>query len=223
MDDQTKQNALAGGCPVAHDINPTNNMYRPNQKPHPDQKLPLETDRVTSSIPRTEKENWQYPSQQMFFNAMKRKNYEPNEEDMKVVIAIHNTVNEKCWEHVMEWENEFKDLLILFVEQQQQQQQQRRQQTIKSECCDVKLVKFRGRAKDFSPKARFLNFIGYKLPFDRHDWTVDRCGKQVRYVIDFYEGKVDPETNKPIGIYLDVRPAIDDLSTLKSRFNNLFK
>lgn len=24
------------------------------------------------------------------------------------------------------------------------------------------------------------------MPFDRHDWTVDRCGKEVRYVIDFY-------------------------------------
>ena len=23
-------------------------------------------------------------------------------------------------------------------------------------------------------------------PFDRHDWTVDRCGKEVRYIIDYY-------------------------------------
>ncbi len=28
--------------------------------------------------------------------------------------------------------------------------------------------------------------MGGPLPFDRHDWTVDRCGKEVRYVIDFY-------------------------------------
>eukprot|EP01133_Synstelium_polycarpum_P009812 gene9812-11462_t len=123
----------------------------------------------------------------MFFNAMKRKNYSPKEEDMNVVIAIHNTVNEKCWEHVMEWEADYKE------------------------------------AKDFSPKARFLNFIGYTLPFDRHDWTVDRCGKKVRYIIDFYEGKVDKESNKPIGIYLDVRPAIDDWQSLKDRVNRLFK
>ena len=25
-----------------------------------------------------------------------------------------------------------------------------------------------------------------QLPFDRHDWYVDRCGREVRYVIDFY-------------------------------------
>ncbi|GAM26067.1 hypothetical protein SAMD00019534_092420 [Acytostelium subglobosum LB1] len=192
-------NPLAGGCPVAHDINPTNNMYRPNQKPHPEQKLPLGTDRIKSSIPRTEKDNWEYPSQQMFFNAMKRKNYQPDEQDMQVVIAIHNTVNEKCWDHVLEWEKEFKD-----------------------ECPNPKLIKFRGRAQDFSPKARLLNFVGYKLPFDRHDWTVDRNGKQVRYIIDFYEGKLDKETNKSVGIYLDVRPAIDDVQSLKSRLMNLF-
>ncbi len=24
------------------------------------------------------------------------------------------------------------------------------------------------------------------MPFDRHDWFVDRCGEEVRYVIDFY-------------------------------------
>ena len=24
------------------------------------------------------------------------------------------------------------------------------------------------------------------MPFDRHDWYVDRCGEEVRYVIDFY-------------------------------------
>ena len=28
--------------------------------------------------------------------------------------------------------------------------------------------------------------MGGQLPFDRHDWWVDRCGHEVRYVIDFY-------------------------------------
>ena len=28
--------------------------------------------------------------------------------------------------------------------------------------------------------------MGGQLPFDRHDWWVDRCGQEVRYVIDFY-------------------------------------
>jgi cytochrome c heme-lyase len=28
----------------------------------------------------------------------------------------------------------------------------------------------------------------YEYPFDRHDWIVDRCGKDVRYIIDYYDG-----------------------------------
>ena len=38
------------------------------------------------------------------------------------------------------------------------------------------------------------------MPFDRHDWYVDRCGKEVRYVIDFYfnEDKAGtPEVSLP--------------------------
>lgn len=31
-----------------------------------------------------------------------------------------------------------------------------------------------------------MSWVGGPLPFDRHDWYVDRCGEEVRYVIDFY-------------------------------------
>ncbi len=41
-----------------------------------------------------------------------------------------------------------------------------------------RLARFQGRPADLSPKARFLNMLGYAPPFDRHDWVVDRCGKQ---------------------------------------------
>jgi len=48
----------------------------------------------------------------------------------------------------------------------------------------------------------------YGLPFDRHDWMVDRCGKCVRYVIDYYDGgAVDPKSHQ--FALLDVRPAMD--------------
>ena len=47
-------------------------------------------------------------------------------------------------------------------------------------CGGPKLKRFMGRPQEYSPKARLLNFLGYKLPFDRHDWVVDRCGKEVR-------------------------------------------
>ena len=34
--------------------------------------------------------------------------------------------------------------------------------------------------------AQLMSWVGGPLPFDRHDWFVDRCGDEVRYVIDFY-------------------------------------
>lgn len=45
--------------------------------------------------------------------------------------------------------------------------------------------------------ARIMFNTRYELPFDRHDWIVDRCGREVRYVIDYYDGgKVDPDTHE---------------------------
>ena len=82
-------------------------------------------------------------------------------------------------------------------------------------CCRPTLSKFEGRPKDFSPRARLLNWLGYKLPFDRHDWTVDRCGKKVRYVIDFYNAP--PTGPQPVAMHLDVRPALDNFGACYDR------
>mmetsp|Transcript_2943 Transcript_2943/g.7955 ORF Transcript_2943/g.7955 Transcript_2943/m.7955 type:complete len:161 (+) Transcript_2943:196-678(+) len=129
----------------------------------------------------------------MFFNAMKRKGWKPKEEDMEVVVAIHNTVNERVWEHILHWE-----------------------ELHKSECCEPQLSRFEGRPKDYSPRARMLNWLGYKLPFDRHDWVVDRCGEKVRYVIDFYNAP--PSGPEPVAMHLDVRPALDSFGACYDRF-----
>ncbi|KAJ2514103.1 Cytochrome c1 heme lyase [Coemansia sp. RSA 1939] len=131
------------------------------------------------------KDMWIYPSEQMFFNAMKRKSWDPQERDMRYVVPIHNAVNEKCWNQILEWE-----------------------QMHSATCGAPKLLKFEGRAHDLTPRARFFSLFGYQKPFDRHDWTVDRCGKNVRYVIDFYEGKRDPRNPQAPSFYLDVRPAL---------------
>ena len=48
--------------------------------------------------------NWIYPSEQMFFDAMKRKNYDPQAQDMKSIVPIHNAVNERAWKEIKEWE-----------------------------------------------------------------------------------------------------------------------
>lgn len=47
----------------------------------------------------------------------------------------------------------------------------------------------------------------YELPFDRHDWLIDRNGHTVRYVIDYYDGEMDKKTYE--FSLLDVRPALD--------------
>ena len=94
----------------------------------------------------------------MFYNAMQRKGWSPREDDMSSVVAIHNAVNEQTWKEILKWEQLHKD-----------------------ECGQPRLVRFQGRPTDYSPKARFRSLIGYQLPFDRHDWVVDRCGKKVTF------------------------------------------
>ncbi|KAG0295188.1 Cytochrome c1 heme lyase [Dissophora globulifera] len=128
---------------------------------------------------------WIYPSEQMFFNAMKRKNWNPREEDMKFVVPIHNMVNEMAWKHILRWEK-----------------------LMENKCGGPKLVKFEGKPKEITPKARIRSWMGYTLPFDRHDWVVDRCGKQVTYIIDFYSGQPDPRYPEAPSFYLDVRPKL---------------
>ncbi|KAI8320740.1 cytochrome c and c1 heme-lyase [Martensiomyces pterosporus] len=219
-------------CPVDHNseaakaflpdggpkIDPHNQMpLVPEQNASPGQQGSLSTERTMSSIPRADryqsagpsecpalhdtdgdavkreaegsskahKDRWIYPSEQMFFNAMKRKNWNPREEDMKSVVPIHNAVNEMCWNRILEWENMHK-----------------------STCGGPQLLRFEGKANDLTPRARFRTMLGYRKPFDRHDWTVDRCGKPVRYVIDFYEGKKDERNPLAPSFYLDVRPAL---------------
>ncbi len=80
-----------------------------SQKPLPGQSAPLETSRITSSIPMAEggeSKYWVYPSEQMFFDAMRRKNWDPKEVDMKTVVPIHNAVNERAWSQILDWERD---------------------------------------------------------------------------------------------------------------------
>ncbi|XP_053716311.1 holocytochrome c-type synthase [Synchiropus splendidus] len=181
------------------DIDPANMMPPPNQTPAPDQPFSLSVTREESTIPRhgTEK-NWVYPSEQMFWNAMLRKGWRWRDEDlgagdMTNIIKIHNKNNEQAWQEILKWE-------ALHA----------------AECpCGPTLKRFGGKAKEYSPRALMRSWMGYELPFDRHDWIVDRCGKEVRYVIDYYDGEIDKETyNFSI---LDVRPAFDSLGAVWDR------
>ena len=50
-----------------------------------------------------------YPSEKMFFEAMKRKGYASEAEDMKTVVPIHNAVNERAWKEIKEWERPWEE------------------------------------------------------------------------------------------------------------------
>jgi cytochrome c heme-lyase len=52
----------------------------------------------------SENGNWIYPSEKMFFDAMKRKGYSSDAKDMKTIVPIHNAVNERAWKEIKEWE-----------------------------------------------------------------------------------------------------------------------
>eukprot|EP01032_Pedospumella_encystans_P014549 gene14549-16701_t len=195
-------------------IDPTNQMpANANQQPSANQQMPLSVDRVPSSIPKggTEQETWTYPSPQMFWNALVRKDKTEGvlEQDMETVIAIHNNMNEHTWQQVVEWEKLVNDPAKAAPGR------------------ESKLLKFCGRPDELSPKARLKVLFGHPAPFDRHDWTVDRGGKMVRYIIDYYHDESAVQQDKKPrhmtdaasmqSIKVDVRPALDDPSSILAR------
>jgi len=139
--------------------------------------------------------NWIYPSQDMFFSAMKRKGHDAQASDMASIVPIHNAVNERAWTEIKEWERGRGS----------------------EKCGGPKLVSFAGDSKAWTPRARWNNLIGYAAPFDRHDWVVDRCGTRVEYVIDFYSGKDEGLAGKSLNFFLDVRPKLNSWEGIKMR------
>lgn len=116
--------------------------------PEEGQKQRLAVNRVVSTIPKDDSpesvapahqpkdtDKWVYPSEQQYYNAMRRKGYNPDAADIPAVLFIHNAVNERVWSQLREWESFHGNL-------------------------DPKLKRFMGKPDQLSPKARFLNFIG---------------------------------------------------------------
>jgi len=183
-------------------VNPLNNEGPPNQQPSLDQPFPLSTEREVSSIPTAseDRKHWVYPSAQMFWNAMIRKGWRwnteeiPNPNVVDSIITMHNQNNELVWQEILKWE---------YLHHK--------------ECQDPRLVKFSGDATKFTPRARIRQLMGYELPFDRHDWIVDRCGRHVHYVIDYYDTREATEENSGRFTTTDVRPALDSWSNAYDR------
>lgn len=180
-------------------LNECNMIYEmPNCPVFDSQKLSCK--RELSSIPKAHRNNavWEYPSPQQFYNTMKRKNKDVEAEDMPAVVYVHNTVNEKSWGEVLEWEKMHSNT-----------------------CNKPALSRFIGRYGEMSPKSFFFSkFTHLGVPFDRHDWYVDRCGKTVRYILDFYDDTT--HTDDPMNVYVDIRPALDSVSAFWDRLRKPF-
>ncbi|KAF2840694.1 cytochrome c and c1 heme-lyase [Patellaria atrata CBS 101060] len=132
--------------------------------------------------------NWLYPSETQFHRSLTRKSHTVPPTLMSSIVPLHNAVNERAWSLILGWER------------------------LTSAACPPKLLSFKGDAGKVTPRARWKMLMGYKRPFDRHDWVVERCGRRVEYVIDFYEGR-----GAPVSFYLDVRPKLNSWEGVKMR------
>ncbi|PWY69823.1 hypothetical protein BO94DRAFT_560666 [Aspergillus sclerotioniger CBS 115572] len=216
--------------PTLSKLNPLNYMFSSiSQERAPNQTVDLPVEREISSIPRSDMdENWEYPSPQQMYNAMLRKGYTDTPQDaVEAMVAVHNFLNEGAWDEIVRWERIFSRGLAQGWDKCRRGEENLAMDELREELAgpakqDVappRLIRFKGRPQELTPKARILQALGWVYPskfetsppFDRHDWFVMRQTpsgqKEVRYVIDYYSGPPEP-TGEPV-FYLDIRPALD--------------
>ena len=201
---------------------------------------------------------WEYPSQQMFFNAMKRKGWQPQEVDMPAVVGIHNAVNERSGSLSLLWFLCCID--IAFCTNRGAAAIPAAGAGTRSydgssciataaraaPCCSA----FRATRRRYRPRRAFSTgwatlfrligttgwyrcdrvfFFFFFLKVDSaipllHGgllllalflWQIDRCGREVRYVIDFYTAT--PPPGQAAAMFVDVRPALDSLGAAWDR------
>ena len=127
--------AAADACPVDDSTRPTWGRFLSGRA---QPAAPLSQEREISSIPKASDGNWVYPSEAQFFSAMARKNHNPQPADMKSIVPIHNAVNERAWAEILKWEACRGGEV----------------------CGGVKLVNFKGKPAQKSPKARINMLLG---------------------------------------------------------------
>ncbi|WFD30663.1 mitogen-activated protein kinase kinase [Malassezia sp. CBS 17886] len=159
-------------------------------------------------------DNWEYPSPQQFYNALVRKGWETPEESVEMMVLIHNFLNERAWQEVVDWETRAG-----------------------SDPSRLQLARFQGRPGTMSPHAYMHQLLAWAMPdrfdaeppFDRHDWIVRRApteanpeGEEIRYVIDYYSAPEDDDEDEA-SFSLDVRPALDSLGSLRVRMQKAWE
>ncbi len=159
----------------------------------------MSSDRETSSIPNRDGK-WAYPSPVQFYKNAVAKGHDVDPNDMNTVVSIHNAVNEETWRKITNIETRYYSALCP---------------------SGPTLVRFVGKPHEPSLKARIMHwFGGYVMPFDRHEWTIDRCGHGIfKYHVDFYDGA--HEAPNKVNIFIDARPAMDTPQGVYNRFRIL--
>jgi len=127
-------------------------------------------------------QRWLNPSANQLYRSFMRKDKPIDQEDSPSVAVVHEAVTTQSWEQIMEYE-----------------------QFHKGTCSNPSLARFQGMYGIPTMKSRFMGtFFGVK-PYDRHDWTVDRCGKEVKYIIDYYAAE---QPHGGLEMFIDARPAV---------------
>lgn len=164
--------------------------------------------------------DWLNPSAGQLFRALSRKDKSIELKDAQGVADVHEWVTHQTWEEIMVYERlhaksacrcvcrsspshfSLEDLAPIQLSQNLSEwtasgAQKRRSSIVSRSFCFL----------EGGCWSRNLTFLDRGLlPFDRHDWTVDRCGREVRYIIDYYS------TDLPDGSTMytvDARPELN--------------
>ena len=150
-------------------LNPLNYMLSNlSQARSPNQSVHLPVEREISSIPRGDVEsNWEYPSPQQMYNAMLRKGYDDTPQDaVESMVAVHNFLNEGAWAEIVGWERRFSKGLghgwRTCMEGEERFESS--PSANDDDTPNPKLLRFQGRPRDMTPKARMFQALGQIYP-----------------------------------------------------------
>lgn len=208
----------------------------PYDKPSPSGcPVPHEQREAVTSAAEDDGSKWEYPSPQQFYNALVRKGWETPEEHVEMMVLCHNFLNERAWNEVLEWE---KDMGVDAASVSLARFQGRPgtispKARLFSWAAMVAPSRFSSeppfdrhdwivrrpsasQAQKRSPSEPEAG-TGVTIPPVSGATGEKNQGKEVRYVIDYYSGPDDPETDEPV-FFLDVRPALDSPEAAWARF-----
>lgn len=109
------------------------------------------------------------------YNAMLRKGYTDTPQDaVESMVAVHNFLNEGAWAEIVEWEQIFAKGLgrgweLCRKGNENVSIQLARERTLSElrnsdDLPEPSLVRFQGRPKELSPKARMMQTLGWLYP-----------------------------------------------------------